>query len=166
MIVGAVSTAVVAACGHAQNAPQAQTPPATTTTTQAPLWSQLIRVTFPPGSKVGTSDDPAPPPPPGVIVPTLKPGEKIEVWTVPREIPDEVVDLRRQLPIYAAYDDLPWCVEDVLSTRDGSVQWAWGDDKQVLQVAVIAPLGKTNQRGSEVHITHFPDISCSKYLKE
>jgi hypothetical protein len=154
--------AAVLACGHAPTAPQASS----TTTPELPR-SQLIAVTFPPGSTVQADKpgDPRPSVPPGIMTPQpLKPGEGIEVWTVPREIPDEVADLRTQLPIYAAYDELPWCAEDVVSTRDGSIEWAWGDDKQVLQVVIMAPWN--HKPGSDVTITRHVDTSCSAYLKE
>jgi hypothetical protein len=183
IVVGAVG-AVAIACAQAPTTPQATsttattttalpTPQATsttaTTTTALPLWSQLAHVSFPPGSTVDADHpgDPQPSMPSGLLTPPpLKPGEGIEVWKVPRPIPDQVADMRRQLPIYATYDGLPWCVEDVVNTKDGSMQWAWGDDHQILQVVVMAPWGKTGRGGptSDVHISRHVDTSCQDYL--
>jgi hypothetical protein len=167
IVVGAVG-AVAVACAQAPTTPQA-TSTGATTTTALPLWSQLAHVSFPPGSTVDADHpgDPQPSMPSGLLTPPpLKPGEGIEVWKVPRPISDEVADMRRQLPINATYDGLPWCVEDVVNTKDGSMQWAWGDDHQVLQVVVMAPWGEAGQGGptSDVHISRHVDMSCQDYL--
>jgi hypothetical protein len=155
VIVGALGAVAVAACGH--------NPPAPTTTTPPPR-SELIPATFPPGStRAPDNDKPLPSPlPSGILTPPpLKPGQKSEGWSIPVPVRDEAKDLRRQLPVYGPLGDMGWCVDD--SYRE-TIEWAWGNDKQVLQViAQGPPPGEPGSTSSSVIINRFM-ISCSEYI--
>jgi hypothetical protein len=71
-----------------------------------------------------------------------------EVWLVTTPYQYTVQSLRQQLPIFNAYEGLPWCSQEI-NGKLGYTQWDWSDAKNSIVVDV-------NQTG-EVSITRGPD---------
>lgn len=71
-----------------------------------------------------------------------------EFWLVTTPYEYTVQSLRQQLPIYSAYEGVPWCSQDV-NFKIGYTEWDWMDDKNIIQVHI-------NQTG-EVTIKRKPD---------
>ena len=71
-----------------------------------------------------------------------------EFWLVTTPYRYTVQSLRQQLPIFSAYEGVPWCSQEI-NGKIGFTEWDWMDAKNIIQVHI-------NQTG-QVTILRKPD---------